>query len=189
LGQISENMKKQTEGKSKKSGYNISDNADKSIVSESFEPYGGYTVDPAAARTIGLMGMEGKSGFSHIRNENDFISVIRNGIPKQAMTHLMDVADITLVEMANIIHTTDRTLRRYTPTQKLPQEQSEGIVEMAMLYSRGEEVFGSMEQFKEWMNTVLQPFGNKKPKEFLDTSLGIGMIMDELGRIQHGIFA
>jgi len=39
------------------------------------------------------------------------------------------------------------------------------------------------------MNTVLLPFGNKKPKEFLDTSLGIRMILDELGRIEHGILA
>jgi len=60
---------------------------------------------------------------------------------------------------------------------------------MAKLYSRGEEVFGNMEKFREWMNTVLLPFGNKKPKEFLDTSLGIRMILDELGRIEHGILA
>ena len=92
-------------------------------------------------------------------------------------------------EMASIIHTSDRTLRRYTPQQKLSQEQSERMVEMARLYSRGEEVFGTMEQFRQWMDSVLLPFGNKKPKEFLDTSLGIAMIMDELGRIEHGIFA
>src|SRR5690606_4246286 len=122
---------------------------------------------------IGLMGMEGKRGFAGIKNDNDFISIIRNGIPKQAMTYLMDIADITLAEMASIVHTSDRTLRRYTPQQKLSQEQSERMVEMAKLYSRGEEVFGSMDRFKEWMNTILLPFGNKKPKAFLDTSLGI----------------
>jgi len=179
-------MKKDT---SKKTGYKTTDDTDPSIVSEPFEAYGGYTQDPIAARTIGLMGMQGKHDFTHINNDNDFISVIRNGIPKQAMTHLMNIADISLMEMANIMHTTDRTLRRYSATQKLPQEQSEGVVEMAKLYSRGEEVFGNMEKFREWMNTVLLPFGNKKPKEFLDTSLGIRMILDELGRIEHGILA
>lgn len=181
-------MKKQHTEKTIKN-YDFSADDSASIVSEPYVAYGGYVQDPVAARTIGLMGMQGKSGFAHINNDNDFISVIRSGIPKQAMTHFMDVAGITLLEMANIIHTTDRTLRRYTATQKLPQEQSEGIVEMAMLYSRGEEVFGSMEKFKIWMGSVLLPFGNKKPKEFLDTSLGIGMILDELGRIEHGVLA
>jgi len=144
---------------------------------------------PEADRALVLMGMEGKRDFAHIKNENDFISVIRTGIPKQAMTHLMHIADISLAEMASIIHTSDRTLRRYTPQQKLSQDQSERMVEMARLYSRGEEVFGSMEKFKDWMDASLLPFGNKKPKAFLDTSLGIAMIMNELGRIEHGIFA
>ncbi len=177
-------------GKTKKSSaYDTTEEDNLSnIVSEPFEPYG-YVQDPMAVRSIVLMGMEGKRDFAHIKNENDFINVIRTGIPKQAMTHLMEVADISLNEMASIIHTSDRTLRRYTPQQKLSQEQSERMIEMARLYSRGEEVFGTMEKFRKWMDSVLLPFGNKKPKEFLDTSLGIGMILDELGRIEHGILA
>jgi putative toxin-antitoxin system antitoxin component (TIGR02293 family) len=162
--------------------------SDTNIVSEPVVAYGNV-YDTMTVRTIGLMGMEGKRGFANIKNDSDLIGVIRAGIPKQAMTHLMDVADISLNEMASIIHTSDRTLRRYAPQQKLSQEQSERMVEMAKLYSRGEEVFGTMEQFKQWMDTLLLPFGNKKPKAFLDTSLGIKMIMDELGRIEHGIFA
>src|ERR1035437_7906747 len=151
---------KHTNPKTKKTGYNIENDVDPTIVSEPAPAYG-YMQDPMAARTIGLMGMEGKKDFAGIRNDNDFISVIRTGIPKQAMTHLMDVADISLNEMASIIHTSDRTLRRYTPQQKLSQEQSERLVEMARLYSRGEEVFGTMAEFRIWMDTVLLPFGNK----------------------------
>ena len=159
-----------------------------SVVSEPVAIYG-HVQDTFAARTIGIMGMSGTRGFSGIRNENDFISIIRSGIPKEAMSHLMDLADISLTEMAAIVHTSDRTLRRYGPHDKLSQEQSERMVEMARLYSRGEEVFESMTRFKQWMDTELLYFGDKKPRQFLDTSLGIAMIMDELGRIEHGIFA
>jgi len=149
----------------------------------------GYTQNLMTRRTIGLMGMEGKHDFTDIKNENDLIHVIRKGIPKQAMTHLMHIADISLNEMASIIHTSDRTLRRYSPHQKLSEQQSERMVEMARLYSRGEEIFGDIENFKDWMDTSLLPLGNKKPKEYLDTSLGIAMLMDELGRIEHGVVA
>jgi putative toxin-antitoxin system antitoxin component (TIGR02293 family) len=158
------------------------------VVSEPVMTYK-QASDPATTRTIGLMGMGGRREFAGIRNETDFISVIRTGIPKQAMTHLMDVADITLTEMAAIVHTSDRTLRRYSDHEKLSPEQSERMVEMARVYSRGEEVLGSMEHFRKWMDAVLLPFGNKKPREFLDTSLGIEMIMNELGRIEYGILA
>ncbi|PQJ11782.1 hypothetical protein CJD36_008280 [Flavipsychrobacter stenotrophus] len=155
------------------------------------EPMIAYTIssNSAASRTIGMMGMAGKKDFDSIKNENDFISIIRSGIPKQAMTHLMDVADLTLLEMAIITHTSDRTLHRYKPQQKLSQEQSERMIELARLYSRGEEVFGSIEAFRQWMDAVLLPLGNKKPKAFLDTSLGINMLLDEIGRIENGIFA
>ncbi len=75
------------------------------------------------------------------------------------------------------------------PKQKLNAEQSERVIELAKLYSRGEEVFDSLDAFKEWMDNRIMALGNKKPKEFLDTSLGIEMLMNELGRIEQGIFA
>jgi len=154
------------------------------------EPAASYSSVPfnAATRTIGLMGMSGKKDFAAVRSDSDLISLIRMGIPRQAMDNLMTVADLSLNEMAVIVHTSDRTLRRYTANQKLSQEQSERMIEMARLYTRGEEVFGSLQEFREWMDTSLHAFGNKRPKEFLDTSLGIAMIMDEIGRVQHGIF-
>jgi len=175
-------------GKEKKKSSYENEEPTANILSEPTVAYGNRQ-SPEAMRTMVLMGMEGKRDFAHIKNENDFIGIIRTGIPKQAMTHLMQIADISLTEMAAIIHTSDRTLRRYTPQQKLSQDQSERMVEMARLYGRGEEVLGSMDKFREWMDTSLLPFGNKKPKAFLDTSLGIAMIMNELGRIEHGIFA
>lgn len=153
------------------------------------EPMAVYVTGSTAMRAIGVMGMNGKKDFDAVKNENDLIALIRSGIPKQAMNHLMDVADLSLTEMAAITHTSDRTLRRYKPQEKLSQEQSERMIELAKLYSRGEVVLGNMQAFRQWMDTALWQFGNKKPKEFLDTSIGINMLLDELGRIEHGIFA
>jgi len=39
------------------------------------------------------------------------------------------------------------------------------------------------------METVSVPLGGIKPKELLDTTYGINMIADELGRIEHGVLA
>jgi putative toxin-antitoxin system antitoxin component (TIGR02293 family) len=172
----------------KEKNYTKEENPSSNVVSEPMIAYA-TEMSGAAMRTIGLMGMTGKKDFTAIRNETDFINIIRNGIPRQAMDNLMNIADLSLTEMAAIIHTSDRTLRRYEANQRLSQEQSERMIEMARLYSRGEEVMGSIDTFKEWMNTKLVAFGGQRPKDYLDTSLGIAMIMDELGRLQHGIFA
>ena len=67
--------------------------------------------------------------------------------------------------------------------------QTEKAVDLARLYSRGAEVFGNPDAFEEWIDSTVMALGNKKPKDFLDTSWGIEMLMEELGRIEHGIFA
>lgn len=135
------------------------------------------------------MGMGAIKSFKDIEKDADFIYCIREGVPKQALDNIVDIAGFTVSEISAIIRTSDRTLRRYTPKQKLNAEQSERVIELAKLYSRGEDVFGSIEAFKEWVDSRVIALGNKKPKEFMDTSIGIEMLMDELGRIEHGIFA
>ena len=140
-------------------------------------------------RSLALMGVANITPFNTVENVADFIVCIREGVPKKALDNLIEVTGITTLEMADIVRTSDRTLRRYSPKQKLNAEQSERVIELAKVYSRGEEVFGTLDAFKEWMNSTVMALGNKKPKEFLDTSMGIEMLMDELGRIEHGIFA
>jgi putative toxin-antitoxin system antitoxin component (TIGR02293 family) len=162
------------------------DNVAGSIRVEEAQAEYGRTV---TNRAIVLLGMKGNKGGSTITNIADFISVIRKGVSKKALYTLMEMTGITSKEMAFIIRLSDRTLRRYKSQTLLNPEQSERIIELARLYSRGEQVFGNLESFKEWMNSTVMALGNRKPKEFLDTSLGIGILMDELGRIEHGIFA
>ena len=140
-------------------------------------------------RSITLLGMGTLSTFSKVNTATDFISVIRSGVPKKALDNLLYNTGITVPEISRIIRTSDRTLRRYTASQKLNPEQSERVIELAKLYSRGEEVFNNMDTFKDWMNSNVIALGNKKPKEFLDTSIGIDLLMNELGKIEHGIFA
>ena len=50
--------------------------------------------------------------------------------------------------MSDILHTTDRTLRRYTEDTVLNPKQSERALEIARLYTRGTEVFESLEGLK-----------------------------------------
>ena len=140
-------------------------------------------------RALALMGVGSSPPFNAVKNIADFIYCIRAGVPKRALDKLVKITGIANSEMAGIVRTSERTLRRYSAHQKLNAEQSERVIELAKVYSRGEEVFGSLDAFREWMNGSVLALGNKKPKELLDTSMGIEMIMDELGRIEHGIFA
>ena len=118
-----------------------------------------------------------------------YLSIIRGGLPRFSLDTLMEKTGMNVYEMANILNTTDRTLRRYEADIKLNREQSERLVELAQLYVQGEKVFGDPQVFKTWMDSEIPALGNKTPKSFLDTSLGINMLLDELTRIEYGVFA
>ncbi|MGZ8559760.1 MAG: type II RES/Xre toxin-antitoxin system antitoxin [Chitinophagaceae bacterium] len=166
--------------------YDEDDSMDSMMLKEPVAPYG---VSIPAARAIAFMGSPGKKSFFPVRNESDFIDMIRKGIPKKSIDNLVEKTGIPVNEMAVLMRLSDRTLRRYDPQTLLNPEQSERVVEISRLYSRGEDVFGNLDNFKEWMNSSVMALGNIKPKTLLDTSLGIDILMNELGRIEHGIFA
>ena len=67
--------------------------------------------------------------------------------------------------------------------------QSEKILQIEMLYARGEEVFGDSEHFLIWLQTENLALGKIKPQDILDSGFGISLLMDELTRIEHGVLA
>lgn len=118
-----------------------------------------------------------------------YLSVIRGGLPRRSLDALLETTGLSVYEMAQILDTSDRTLRRHDDDTLLSREHSERLLEIAQLYSRGEEVFGSLDVFRQWMQSDVPALGGIKPKSFLDTSLGISLLLNELGRIEHGVFA
>jgi putative toxin-antitoxin system antitoxin component (TIGR02293 family) len=122
-------------------------------------------------------------------DETDLIDVIRQGVSKKSLDYLITQIGYTITDIAEVLHVSDRNLRRYTASEKLNTEQSERLIEIARLYAKGEDVFGSIKAFNHWMDANILALGNKTPKSYLDTSLGIQMLHKELGRIEHGVFA
>src|SRR6185312_2550605 len=122
-------------------------------------------------------------------NEFDVINLARKGFSKSALLALGKKISLTLQELANILHISERTLQRYDDTEIIKTEYAEKAVELARLYTRGEEVFGSIDKFKTWMKTPLYVFKGETPVSLLDSSVGFDMVFKELGRIEHGIFA
>ena len=155
------------------------------LVAEAQAIYGVREKD----RVVDFMGLPGKKSSSAANYDAYFIEVIRKGVPKKVLDHLLLKLGFTEDEMASFLHVSKRTLQRRAPQEALNQEQSERLIELARLYSKGAEVLGGIESFKRWMDTNIVSLGNKKPKDFLDTSIGINFLIDELGRIEHGVYS
>jgi len=121
-------------------------------------------------------------------NEYALLKVIRDGITYEEFDRVKDNSGLSLSDWANYLNLSERTLLRYAKNdENLDKGTSERVIEIALLQERAVEVFGNISVFHDWINTPLRALGNVKPKDFLDSSIGIQILMNVLGRIEHGI--
>jgi putative toxin-antitoxin system antitoxin component (TIGR02293 family) len=118
------------------------------------------------------------------------INAVRNGIRFSKFKSLFHVSTFTLTEWAKYLHISERTLQRYeTENKTFDPSQSEKILQISMLYTFGKDVFGTEQVFDAWLHTKSLALGGIAPKELLDSSFGIELVKDELGRLQQGVLA
>jgi putative toxin-antitoxin system antitoxin component (TIGR02293 family) len=150
------------------------------------EPMVAYATSGSVNPFYNLLGGSNSIKFA---NDFDIIKFAREGFPKRILLALAKKISLNIQELSNILHISERTLQRYDDNAIIKTEYAEKAVELARLYTRGEEVFGSMDKFKLWMKAPGIVFNGEAPVSMLDTSAGFDMVFKELGRIEHGIFA
>lgn len=150
------------------------------------EPAGLYI---AASPLSAFYSLLGNSKSVTQSNDFDIIKLAREGFPKRVLLSLAKKISLSIQELSNILHLSERTLQRYDDDAIIKTEYAEKAVELARLYTRGEEVFGTMGKFKLWVKAPSFVFNGEAPVSMLDTSAGFDMVFRELGRIEHGIFA
>lgn len=133
---------------------------------------------------VGLLG----SNYA-VSTDFDLLNLARKGISKKALLSLAKQISLTIQELSNIMHISERTLQRYTPATLIKTEHAEKAIELARLYQRGTDVFGTMENFNDWMKTPNYTLNGETPLSLLDTSIGFELILQTLGRIEYGVFS
>lgn len=120
----------------------------------------------------------------------NLIDIARRGISFKLFDGLSKKFPFTMQDWADFLHISGKTLSRYQKEDKsFDVLQSEKILQIEMLYKRGEEVFGSSENFLIWLQSESVALGKTKPQDLLGSVFGISLLMDELTRIEHGVLA
>jgi len=122
-------------------------------------------------------------------SDRDILKVINKGISKKELDNTMLMMDFSLNAMPALLPISSRTFRRINEDSYLNTEQNERIVERIKLYQYGVAVFGYLSKFRGWIDSEVIALGNKIPREFLDTSLGISILKTILGRIEYGVYS
>jgi len=124
-----------------------------------------------------------------IENQMDLITLGSKGVTKDAVTHLAGYARMPFRQVASLLPISERTLLRCKPKQHLNKPVSEHVLQIAEVFAKGEEVFEDKERFFEWLKQSNTALGGKNPLMLLDSRFGIDMVIDELGRIETGVYS
>ena len=126
---------------------------------------------------------------ANLKSPMDLIELSQKGVSKGALNHLIKYCSIPLKQMAALLPITERTIQRYTAADRFSPAVSEQIIAIAQIISRGEEVFGDRTRFLTWMNQKNTALSDNKPFDLLSSRFGANLIIDELGRIEHGVIS
>ena len=119
----------------------------------------------------------------------ELIERIRSGLPRRTIDFLSKALDIKPIALSENLPVTWRTIQRYEPAKTLSPDLSDHIVQIAKVYQRCMEVFEDQEMAVNWVKMPVRGLGNQAPLSLIDTATGIQMVLDELGRLEHGVFS
>jgi len=126
-----------------------------------------------------------------LSNKMLIVHSIRRGIPYQLFRLIQRVTPFSLEDWADFLNLSTKSLQRYKSAKEYTFKpiHSEKIIELAEVTNLGTGVFGDLDKFRLWLATPNFALGNLKPIELLKDSYGKDLVLNELTRIDHGIFA
>jgi putative toxin-antitoxin system antitoxin component (TIGR02293 family) len=116
---------------------------------------------------------------------------IRRGLPYELYDLIKQRAPFKEDEWAEFLGVSTRTLHRNKATKDFYFDSipSEKILELAEVTALGKDVFDTEEQFYQWLITPSFALGSLKPIQLLKDSFGKEMVMNELRKIDLGLFS
>lgn len=114
------------------------------------------------------------------------VSSARKGINTKVFYDFAEVIQMPEKNLATIINLSARTISNYAEKRKkLDPLYSEHLLKLIALFKKGEEVFGNIDEFNYWLK---KPFWNsgEKPIDWLVTSGGVDLVMEEIDKLAQG---
>jgi len=116
------------------------------------------------------------------------IDLVRSGLPGSTLGKVAEAYQIPKADMYTLLHISAKTGQRIA-TKKLDKDKSDHLIQMVKVFSRTTSVFKDCDKAMSWLKSPCYALGDQIPVQLLDTSEGMELVMNTLGRIEYGVFA
>lgn len=117
-------------------------------------------------------------------------SLLGKGLYRSQFSEVaQNVAMISEKELAYTSGISQRTISRMKPDQLLPGPVAEVLISIMRTYARAVEVFDSEDLAHKWLKTPLAALDGLTPLQAVSNRFGAELVLDMLGRIEHGVYS
>lgn len=121
-----------------------------------------------------------------LRSPLETVALTREGLSGEVVNSLAEELEISKTELYSFLPVSIRTIQRKTPAI-LDKDLSDHLVQIARVVARGIEVFGAKHKAVHWLKSPCYTLDQTSPLSLLDTFTGVGIVLDELTRIEYGV--
>lgn len=143
------------------------------------------TIPPSASKRRYLRKPDRVAPFSPF----EVVEGAQRGVSGAKLRSIQSDGPLNQKEWSTILSMDTRTLQRYTGSKTLNVSDSEKVLLVRRMLTRGMEVFEDAASFNVWLHAPSIPLSGRSPIELLNTATGIQLVEDELTRIEHGVLA
>ncbi len=121
-----------------------------------------------------------------IVNNHSIVFSARKGLKTKIFYDFADTIKMSEKTLAFIINLSARTISNYKIKRKnLEPLYSEHLLKIIALFKKGEEIFGTIDEFSYWLN---KPFwdSKQKPIDWIVTPGGVDLVMEEIDKLAQG---
>lgn len=114
----------------------------------------------------------------------NYFALASQSVSKRYIKSVINISGLSLTDLIEILPISIDTYKRKTAFSPAITEK---ILEVEEVYKKGLAAFGS--GFHAWMDAENPALGDIKPKVLLKNSFGIRRLLDQIGRMEHGVLA
>jgi putative toxin-antitoxin system antitoxin component (TIGR02293 family) len=120
----------------------------------------------------------------------NLIKAVEAGLPVRELTDLQASLDVPAERLAPMLGISKATFHRRKGTgSRLKPSVSDRVVRFARLFGKAVQIFGGVEDAKQWLNSPQFGLGGAMPLDYAKTEVGAREVENLLGRIEYGVYS